>query len=82
MKRVFDRVLDIVLDDEERLAAGAEAYDLATSVLSLHTVNDLPGVLLQVRQALRPDGLFLAALFGGEDAYGVAPVFRGRRRSR
>ncbi len=66
VKRVFDRVLDIVLDDEERLAAGAEAYDLATSVLSLHTVNDLPGVLLQVRQALRPDGLFLAALFGGE----------------
>jgi SAM-dependent methyltransferase len=36
------------------------------SALSLHWVNDLPGALLQIRQALRPDGLFLAAMFGGE----------------
>jgi SAM-dependent methyltransferase len=37
-----------------------------TSVLSLHAVNDLPGVLVQVRRALKPDGVFMAALFGGE----------------
>ena len=36
------------------------------SLLNLHWVNDLPGALLQVRRALKPDGLFLAALLGGE----------------
>ena len=41
-------------------------FDLATSVLALHAVNDLPGALMQIRRALKPDGLFLAALFGGE----------------
>jgi len=41
------------------------AFDLITSVLSLHSVNDLPGALIQIRAALRPDGLFVAALFGG-----------------
>lgn len=40
--------------------------DLAVSVLALHGVNDLPGLLVQVRRALKPDGLFMAALFGGD----------------
>ena len=35
-------------------------------MLSLHAVNDLPGALLQLRRLLKPDGLFIAALFGGE----------------
>ena len=52
--------------DEEWLPFAAESFDLIASVLSLHWVNDLPGALIQVRQALRPDGLFLAALLGGE----------------
>ncbi|GGB73056.1 methyltransferase domain-containing protein [Henriciella pelagia] len=39
-------------------------YDLVTSVLALHWVNDLPGALIQIRQALKPDGLFLGCLFG------------------
>ncbi|WP_084420664.1 methyltransferase domain-containing protein [Henriciella litoralis] len=39
-------------------------YDLVTSVLSLHWVNDLPGTLIQIRNALKPDGLFLGCLFG------------------
>lgn len=39
--------------------------DLIVSVLGLHWANDLPGALAQVRRALRPDGLFLATLFGG-----------------
>lgn len=42
------------------------AFDLVTSVLALHAVNDLPGALIQIRRALRPDGLFVAAMFGGE----------------
>jgi NADH dehydrogenase [ubiquinone] 1 alpha subcomplex assembly factor 5 len=50
--------------DEEFLPFGPDAFDLAVSNLSLHWVNDLPGALLQVRRALRPDGLFLAAMLG------------------
>ena len=55
-----------VIADEESLPFAAESFDLVTSVLSLHAVNDLPGTLLQIRRALKPDGLFLAALFAGE----------------
>jgi len=51
--------------DEEFLPFAAGSLDLAVSNLSLHWVNDLPGCLLQIRQALKPDGLFLAALLGG-----------------
>jgi len=52
--------------DEEILPFGAGSLDLAVSCLGLHWVNDLPGALAQIRWALKPDGLFLAALFGGE----------------
>jgi len=50
--------------DEEFLPFAKESFDLVLSCLDLHWVNDLPGALLQIRQALKPDGLFLAALFG------------------
>lgn len=39
--------------------------DLIVSILSLHWADDLPGALAQIRRALKPDGLFLGALFGG-----------------
>jgi SAM-dependent methyltransferase len=52
--------------DEEALPFDEKSFDLIVSVLSLHAVNDLPGALVQIRRALKPDGLFLAALFGGE----------------
>ncbi len=52
--------------DEEALPFAAQSFDLVMSVLSLHAVNDLPGSLVQIRRALRPDGLFLGALFGGD----------------
>jgi len=51
--------------DEEALPFAPCSFDLVLSSLSLHWVNDLPGSLLQVRRALKPNGLFLAALFGG-----------------
>lgn len=50
----------------EALDLGAGTFDLAVSALALQFANDLPGVLAQVRRALRPDGLFLAALIGGD----------------
>lgn len=50
--------------DEEFLPVKAGVLDLVLSNLSLHWANDLPGAMVQIRQALKPDGLFLAAMFG------------------
>lgn len=52
--------------DEEWLPFADDSLGLVVSVLGLHNVNDLPGVLVQVRRALTPDGLFIGTLFGGE----------------
>ena len=52
--------------DEEALPFADGAFDLVASCLSLHWVNDLPGTLIQVRRVLSPDGLFVAAILGGE----------------
>jgi len=52
--------------DEEALPFAAGSLDLVMSGLALHLVNDLPGALVQIRRALKPDGLLLAALLGGE----------------
>jgi len=52
--------------DEEALPFADASLDLVVSALALQTVNDLPGALVQVRRALRPDGLFLAAMLGGD----------------
>jgi SAM-dependent methyltransferase len=52
--------------DEEALPFAEATFDAVFSLLSLHWVNDLPGALIQVRRALKPDGLFLAAMLGGE----------------
>lgn len=54
-----------VAADEERLPFAGESFDLIVSTLSLHWVNDLPGAFVQARRALRPDGVFIAALLGG-----------------
>jgi SAM-dependent methyltransferase len=55
-----------VVADEEMLPFRDGAIDLVVSALSLQFANDLPGVLVQIRRALRPDGLLLAALVGGD----------------
>lgn len=51
--------------DPERSAFADARLDLVVSPLALHWTNDLPGALIQIRRALKPDGLFVAALFGG-----------------
>ena len=51
--------------DDEFLPFRAGSLDLVISALSLHLVNDLPGALIQIRHALKPDGLLLAAVLGG-----------------
>jgi len=50
----------------DRLPFAEDSFDLIVSILALHWVNDLPGALIQLRRALKPDGLLLAALFGGK----------------
>ncbi|MGH6834313.1 MAG: methyltransferase domain-containing protein [Methylocella sp.] len=55
-----------LLGDEENLPLAPECFDLAVSALSLHKLNDLPGALLQLRRVLKPDGLFLGCLLGGQ----------------
>ncbi len=55
-----------VAADEEALPFADASLDLAVSALALHAVNDLPGTLTQIRRALKPDGLFLAGVLGGE----------------
>ena len=57
--------------DEDLLPFAAGSLDLVISNLALHWTNDLPGALVQIRRALRPDGLFLAALIGGDTLAGL-----------
>ena len=54
-----------VVGDEEALPFAPASLDLFVSVLALQWTNDLPGTLIQIRAALRPDGLLLAAMTGG-----------------
>jgi SAM-dependent methyltransferase len=56
----------LVVADDEALPFRDASLDLVVSALALQFVNDLPGTLVQIRRALKPDGLFVAALLGGE----------------
>ncbi|MGL5166261.1 MAG: methyltransferase domain-containing protein [Afipia sp.] len=60
------RAVSLPVSDAEPLALTPGSIDLAVSALALQVVNDLPGVMAQIRRALKPDGLFLAAMIGGE----------------
>ena len=51
--------------DEERLPFAEASLDLVVSTLALHWTNDLPGALIQIRRALKPDGAFIGSIFGG-----------------
>jgi len=64
-----------VVADEETLPFAPGSLDLAVSALALQFVNDLPGTLIQIRCALKPDGLFLAALIGGESLTELRQAF-------
>jgi SAM-dependent methyltransferase len=64
----FDRYarVDLPVRESEPLSLEAGTLDLAISALAFQFVNDLPGVLAQIRRALRPDGLLMAAMTGGD----------------
>jgi SAM-dependent methyltransferase len=64
-----------VLADEELLPFAPASFDLVVSGLALQFVNDLPGTLAQIRHALKPDGLLLAALLGGRTLVELRQAF-------
>ena len=63
--RAFAALSGGIQADEDRLPVEPESFDLVVSAGVLDSVNDVPGALAQIRRALRPDGLFLAAFVGG-----------------
>lgn len=58
-----------VLADEEFLPLKENSFDLVVSSLALHWINDLPGALAQIQRVLKPDGVFIGAMVGGETLY-------------
>lgn len=68
----WNRGMDIsrvVLDDEETLPFEPATFDLVLSNLSMHWINDLPGVLGQINNVLKPDSPFIGAMLGGDTLY-------------
>ncbi|MBO6783952.1 MAG: methyltransferase domain-containing protein, partial [Alphaproteobacteria bacterium] len=61
-----DTVMPTLAADDEALPFAPASFDLVASCAVLHAVNDVPGALIQLRQALKPDGLFVGAILGGE----------------
>src|SRR5204862_6185479 len=64
-----------IVADAEALPLREDSLDLVVSALALQFVNDLPGTFVQVRRALKPDGLFLAALIGGDSLIELRQAF-------
>jgi len=57
--------------DDEVLPYKDAQFDLVISALNLHSVNHVPRALMELRRVLKPDGLFLGALFGGQNLHGL-----------
>lgn len=66
---------ETIVSDSEIIPAAPGGFDIALSVMGLHWANDPVGHLVQLRRALRPDGLMLAALLGGETLAGLRAAF-------
>jgi SAM-dependent methyltransferase len=71
-----------VAADEEALPFRDGSLDLIVSALALDAVNDLPGALVQIRRALKPDGLFLAAMLGGDTLTELRQAFAAAEAER
>lgn len=55
--------------DEENLPFPENSLEAVVSSLSLNWVNDLPGTLIQIKNSLKPDGVFIGAMFGGDTLF-------------
>ena len=71
-----------VVVDEECLPFADQSVDAVVSVLALHWVNDLPGTLAQIHRMLKPDGLFMAVLPGGETLRELRSIFAATESAR
>ncbi|KAK4154459.1 hypothetical protein C8A00DRAFT_32740 [Chaetomidium leptoderma] len=58
-----------VLTDDETLPFEPASFDMVLSSLSLHWINDLPGVLAQINSVLKPDSPFIGAMLGGDTLF-------------
>jgi len=76
-----DRV-DLLASESEDLHLAPQSIDLAVSALALQFANDLPGVFAQVWRALVPDGLFLAAMLGGDTLTELRQAFAAAESER
>lgn len=68
----FNKQINIsryVLEDEESLPFDPESFDLVMSSLSLHWINDLPGILSKINSILKPDCAFIGAMLGGDSLF-------------
>ncbi|KAF5022009.1 hypothetical protein F66182_5966 [Fusarium sp. NRRL 66182] len=68
----FNKKLNItrsVVDDEETIPFESASFDLVLSSLSLHWINDLPGILTQINNVLKPDSPFIGAMLGGDTLF-------------
>ena len=63
-RRIAEGARSALVFDEEALPFAEKSFDLVVSLLTLHWVNDLPGALIQINRALKPDGLFLGVMLG------------------
>ncbi|MFN3656096.1 MAG: methyltransferase domain-containing protein [Pseudolabrys sp.] len=71
----LDAAFPRVVADEEALPFADASLNLVVSALALHFINDLPGTLIQIRRALKPDGLLLAALLAGDSLAELREAF-------
>lgn len=78
----LDAAFARIVADEENLPFADGSLELAVSALALQYANDLPGTLIQIRRALKPDGLFLAALAGGDTLAELRQVFAAAESER
>ncbi|KAM0756170.1 S-adenosyl-L-methionine-dependent methyltransferase [Meredithblackwellia eburnea MCA 4105] len=61
--------IERIVCDEENLPFEENSEDAVMSCLSMHWINDLPGTLTQIRRILRPDGVFIGSMFGGDTLF-------------
>ena len=73
---VFARQVGGIRAEEDILPVEPASFDLVVSAGVLDSVNDVPGTLMQIRRALRPDGLFLGAFVGGQSLGQARAAFR------
>lgn len=66
--KIIRHVADEESFDHECLKE-SDQYDAVISNLSLHWINDLPSTLANINRVLKPDGLFLGTIFGGDTLY-------------